>query len=215
MAATTKPRQRRSVEEAVSYAVGHRIRIEVLGILNEGPRSPSELAKLTRQPLTTISHHIKELVDSGCIELARVEKVRNADQHFYRAVQLPFITDDEAELLPPEVKQEYAAVILQAIMAEGLGSLWAGKMSHDPTVRMMWRWFNLDEQGRQELADEQRESWERIVEIEARSTAAAGGVGRGSDLDGRDGDGLRARTAGWHDGSGGSSPHPREKLSIR
>ena len=171
MLGTTKLRQKRSVEEAVSYAVGHRIRIEVLGILNEGPRSPSELAKLTRQPLTTISHHIKELVDSGCIELARVEKVRNADQHFYRAVQLPFITDDEAELLPPEVKQEYAAVILQAIMAEGLGALWAGKMSHDPTVRMMWRWFNLDEQGRQELADEQRESWERIVEIEARSTA--------------------------------------------
>ncbi len=155
----------------MSYAVGHRIRIEVLGILNEGPRSPSELAKLTRQPLTTISHHIKELVDSGCIELARVEKVRNADQHFYRAVQLPFITDDEADLLPPEVKQEYAAVILQAIMAEGLGALWAGKMSHDPTVRMMWRWFNLDAQGRQELADEQRESWERVVEIEARSTA--------------------------------------------
>lgn len=171
MAATTKPRQRRSVEEAVSYAVGHRIRIEVLGILNEGPRSPSELAKLTRQPLTTISHHIKELVDSGCIELARVEKVRNADQHYYRAVELPFISDDEADLLPPEVKQEYAAVILQAIMAEGLGALWAGKMSNDPTVRMMWRWFNLDEQGRQELADEQRESWERVVEIEARSTA--------------------------------------------
>jgi DNA-binding transcriptional ArsR family regulator len=155
----------------VSYAVGHRIRIEVLGILNEGPRSPSELAKLTRQPLTTISHHIKELVDSGCIELARVEKVRNADQHYYRAVELPFISDDEADLLPPEVKQEYAAVILQAIMAEGLGALWAGKMSNDPTVRMMWRWFNLDEQGRRELADEQRESWERVVEIEARSTA--------------------------------------------
>lgn len=171
MSATTKPRQRRSVEEAVSYAVGHRIRIEVLGILNEGSRSPSELAKLTRQPLTTISHHIKELVDSGCIELARVEKVRNADQHYYRAVELPFISDEEADLLPPEVKQEYAAVILQAIMAEGLGALWAGKMSDDPTVRMMWRWFNLDEQGRQELADEQRESWERIVEIEARSTA--------------------------------------------
>jgi DNA-binding transcriptional ArsR family regulator len=164
----------------VSYAVGHRIRIEVLGILNEGPRSPSELAKLIHQPLTTISHHIKELVDSGCIELARVEKVRNADQHYYRANQLPFISDDEADLLPPEVKQEYAAVILQAIMAEGLGALWAGRMSDDPTVRMMWRWFNLDAQGRQELADEQRESWERIVEIEARSTARRVESGEGA-----------------------------------
>jgi len=168
LASTMK--RKRSVEASVSYGVGHRVRIEVLGILNEGTRTAAELAKLTHQPLTTISHHIKELAHSGCIELAKIEKVRNTDQHFYRAVELPFVTDAEAEALPPEVKQEYAAVVLQAIMAEGLGSLWAGKMSDDPTVRMMWRWFNLDAQGRQELADEQRESWERIVEIEARAT---------------------------------------------
>jgi DNA-binding transcriptional ArsR family regulator len=170
MATTTRPEQTRSVEEAVSYSVGHRIRIEILCILNEGTHSASELSRLIRQPLTTIGHHIKELVNSRCIELARIEKVRNTDQHFYRAIELPLVTDEEAEGLPPEVKQEYAALILQTITAEGLGALWAGKMNNDPSVRMMWRWFNLDAEGRQELADEQRESWERIVEIEARST---------------------------------------------
>jgi DNA-binding transcriptional ArsR family regulator len=167
---TTKAGRKRSVEEAASYAVGHRIRIELLGLLNEGTYSPSQVAKLLGRPITTISHHIKELLDAGCIELAWVDKVRNTDQHFYRAIKLPFVSDEEANALPPEVKQEYAAVILQAIMAEGLGALWAGRMSNDPNVRMMWRWFNLDAQGRQELADEQRESWERIVEIEARAT---------------------------------------------
>lgn len=167
MATTTNASRKRSVEEAPSYGVGHRIRIEILGILNEGTRSASDLAKLIHQPLTTIGHHLKELVDSGCIELARTEKVRNTDQHFYRAVKLPFVSDEEAEDLPPEVKQEYAAVILQAIMAEGLGALWAGKMNNDPRVRMLWRWFNLGAQGRQELADELRESWNRIVKIEA------------------------------------------------
>lgn len=170
MAAISNSEKKRSVEEAVSYSVGHRIRIEILCILNEGTHSASELSRLVRQPLTTISHHIKELVNSRCIELARIEKVRNTDQHFYRAIELPFVTDKEAEALPSEVKQEYAALILQTITAEGLGALWAGKMNNDPSVRMMWRWFNLDAQGRQELADEQRESWERIVEIEARST---------------------------------------------
>lgn len=170
MPATTKQEKTRGVEDAVSYGVGHRIRIEILCVLNQGTYSASELAKLIHLPLTTISHHIKELLRSGCIELARIEKVRNTDQHFYRANELPFITDEEAEALPPEVKQEYAAVILQAITAEGLGALWAGKLNNDPSVRMMWRWYNLDAQGRQELADEQRESWERIVEIEARST---------------------------------------------
>jgi DNA-binding transcriptional ArsR family regulator len=168
--ATPKPEQKRSLEEAVSYSVGHRIRIEILCILNEGTHSASELARLVRQPLTTIGHHLKELVNSRSIEVARIEKVRNTDQHYYRAIEMPLVTDEEAEMLPPEVKQEYAALILQTITAEGLGALWAGKMSNDPTVRMMWRWFNLDAQGRRELADEQRESWERIVEIESRAT---------------------------------------------
>jgi DNA-binding transcriptional ArsR family regulator len=170
MAATNNREHKRGVEAAVSYGVGHRIRIEILCILNEGTHSASELSRLTRQPLTTISHHIKELLGRHCIELARIEKVRNTDQHFYRAIELPFVTDEEAEELPPEVKQEYAALILQTITAEGLGSLWAGKLNNGPEIRMMWRWFNLDLEGRGELADEQRESWERIVEIEARST---------------------------------------------
>lgn len=168
---TSKSDKSRSIEEAVSYALGHRIRIEVLGILNEGVRSASELARLIRQPLSTVGHHIKELRESGCIELARTEQRRNASEHFYRAVQLPFVSDDEAQELPPEVKQEYAAVILQAVTAEGMASLWAGKMGSDDAIRMCWRWFNLDVQGRQELADEQRESWERIVDIEARAAS--------------------------------------------
>ncbi len=110
------------------------------------------------------------MLSSGSIEVARIEKVRNTDQHFYRAVELPVVSDEEAEALPPEVKQEYAAVVLQAIMAESLAALRTQKLNRDPRVRMMWRWYNLDEQGRDELADEQRESWERVTEIEARST---------------------------------------------
>lgn len=163
---TTKTEQKRSVEQAVSYAIGHRIRIEILALLNEGTRSPAELAKLTGRPITTVGHHVKELVNSGCIELARIEKVRNADQHFYRAVELPFVSDEEAELLPVEARQQYAAVILQALMAEGLAALWAGKLSSDP-VWMSWRWFNLDVQGQEEAQEAQHEFWERIKEIDA------------------------------------------------
>ncbi len=168
METSTKVGQKRSVEEAVSYAIGHRIRIEILALLNEGTHSPSELAKLISQPITTVGHHIKELVNSGCIELARIEKVRNADQHFYRAVELPFVSDEEAELLPVEARQQYAAVILQALMAEGLAALWAGKMTTDP-VWMSWRWFNLDAQGQQDAQDAQHEFWQRIKEIDAEA----------------------------------------------
>src|SRR5215208_4783489 len=110
--------ENRSREEAVSYAIAKRIRIEILAILHEGVHSPSELCKLLHRPPSTVNHHITELAKSDCIEIAYTRKVRNADQHFYRAIELPYVTDAEADSLPPEVKQEYAAVVLQAIMAE-------------------------------------------------------------------------------------------------
>lgn len=169
MAEATKERKR-SIEDAVSYALGHRIRIEILCLLNEAVYSTSELAELTHWPLSTIGHHIKEMRNAGSIEVARIEKVRNVDQHFYRAVELPDVSDEEAVKLPPEVKQEYAAVVLQAVIAESLAALQTEKLNRDPRVRMIWCWYNLDEQGRDELADEQRESRERMKDIEARAT---------------------------------------------
>lgn len=156
-----------NVEDAVSYALSHRIRIEILCLLNERVYSAAELAERTPWALPTISYHLKELLRSRSIEIAKVVKVRNVDQHFYRAIEMPAVDDQEAAALPPEVKQEYAAVILQAVIAESLGALRAQKLNQ-PLVRMMWSWFNLGEQGREELANEQRESWDRIVGIAAR-----------------------------------------------
>lgn len=164
------PTKRRSIEERVSYGVAHRVRIEILCLLNQGTYSPTQLSEMTNQQLGVVSYHVKELVETGCIELADTKKKRNADQHFYRAIKLPFVSDEEAALLAPEERKEIAGVILQAIIAEGLDALRVGNLSDDPThVRMFWRWFNLDEQGRDELAVEQQESWERITAIESRS----------------------------------------------
>ncbi len=166
--ATTEKAQRRSIEEAVAYAVGHRIRIGALSILNEGTASPNEIAKMIGEGVSKVGHHVKELFDSGCIEFVGTEQRRGATEHFYRAIARPFISDEEARGLPEETKREFAALILQAIMAEGLASLRAGKMDSDEDIWMSWRSVNLDEQGRREVADEQAASYARIEEIEAR-----------------------------------------------
>ncbi|MGE5527461.1 MAG: ArsR family transcriptional regulator [Methanosarcina sp.] len=171
MTTTTKHGERnRPVEEAVSYAVGHRIRIEVLAALNEGVATTSQLSKLVHQPLSTITHHIEELLKAGSIEIARTEQIRNVTQNYYRAVEIPFMTDEDMAALAPDARQEIYGVILQAIMAEALASLWAGKITEDPRAWLSWRWFNVDAQGRQDIADEQARSWQRLQEIEAEST---------------------------------------------
>lgn len=173
MAKTVKQARKkaRSIEAARVYAVAHRIRVEILATLHEGTRSPSELARSIRLPLSTITHHIEELVDDGSIELARIEQVRNTNEHFYRAVELPFYTDEEMWAMPFEARHAIYGLILQSSIAEALAAFWAGKISNDPRVWMSWCWFNVDAQGRDEIADEQAESWQRIQGIEDRSTA--------------------------------------------
>jgi len=162
--------RKRSIEDAVSYAVAHAIRVDIVCYLNEGCRSPSELAKLMGLPLSTIEHHINELLASDSIELARVEPVRNTNEHFYRAVELPFFTDEEMAAMPFEARQEIYGLILQSSAAEAQAAFRAGKISNDPRVWMAWSWFNLDSQGRDDLADEFARWWSRTQEIEVEST---------------------------------------------
>jgi DNA-binding transcriptional ArsR family regulator len=171
------PGKKRSVEEAVSYAVGHRIRIEMLSILNESTCSADELAKMIRQPLSNASHHIKELLHSRSIEIARTELVRNVNQNFYRAVEVPFFSDEEMEAKTPEERHEIYGLILQASMAEALAAFWAGKISNDPRTVMAWCWYNVDDQGREEIADEQAAHIERVRDIEARAISRSSDSG--------------------------------------
>jgi DNA-binding transcriptional ArsR family regulator len=163
----------RSLEEAVSYAVGHRVRVEILAILNEGTYSPDQLARMVQQPLSKVTHHIRELLDSRSIEIARVEGVqnRNVSQKFYRAVRTTFMSDEEMAALTREDRQELYGMALQSCMAEGLAALWAGKFADDPRVWLAWCWFNVDSEGREEIADELEASWQRLGNIEAKATS--------------------------------------------
>jgi predicted transcriptional regulator len=160
----------KSIEEVIGYALNHRIRVYVLTLLNEGTYSPDQIAQIIEEPTNKVAHHIKELLDAGSIELAKVEKVRNADQHFYRAVEMPYYSDEEMAAMTPQQRQVTYGLILQCMTAEALAALWGGKMHSDPRVWMAWRWFNVDAQGRQDLADEQERSWKRYQDIEAEST---------------------------------------------
>ena len=160
----------KGIEEMISYALANRVRIEILAFLNEGTFCPDELTELVHQSRNTVYHHIKELLDGGSIELAKTEPVRNTTKHFYRAVKMPFYSDEEIAAMPPQQRQMLAGLILQSVVAESLSALWAGKMHSDPRVWLSWRWFNVDDSGRSDIAEEQQRHWNRIQEIEAESS---------------------------------------------
>jgi DNA-binding transcriptional ArsR family regulator len=162
-ASTPKKRDRK---EATHYALGARIRTAILTILNDGPASHSELAKLTGLSYGAVGHHIKAMMVDGSIELAAILSVRNQNVHVYRAVKRAYTSDEEAEQASPEENNELAAFIIQGFTAEALCALWAGKLDASKRqVKMSWDMFNVDPETRDKIHQEQLESYERIEQL--------------------------------------------------
>jgi DNA-binding transcriptional ArsR family regulator len=159
----------RSVEDAVFYAIGDKLRVEILAILNEGVRNRYELAALTGETPDKIKHHLKELRDEGSIELAYQDPVGNVTQYYYRAVRMPSYSAEEFAALPPGSRQVIAGLTLQAVVAEALAAFRAGTMIDDRQFRLAWRWYQVDAKGREEMTKEQERSWARVQEIEAEA----------------------------------------------
>jgi DNA-binding transcriptional ArsR family regulator len=171
------PQRNKTIEEVVAFAWNHRIRVQVLSLLNEATYTPGQLAAIIGEPLSKVSHHIRELAEGGSIELAKVDKARNADQHYYRAVEMPFYSDEEVWAMTPEQRQMSAGFVIQNMIAETMAAFWAGKIRDDPRTWLAWRWFNVDSKGREAIADEQERHWNRITEIEAESTGRCAETG--------------------------------------
>jgi len=170
-AATRKPaaERKKEIADAVAYAFGHWIRVEALAILAEGKISVGEIAKIIGVDVKLLSGHIRGLYDCGCIEDAGVAKIRNTNEHFYRAVTLPFISDDDYRAMSRENRRDVIGLIIQAIIAETLASLRAGKLETDDNVRLIWDCLYLDTRGRQEVVDYLAEAYEGLLDIKARN----------------------------------------------
>jgi len=166
----------REIQEAVSYAVGHRIRVEILAILHERSASATELARIIRQPLSTVTHHIDELLSSGAIGVERTERVRSVEQRFY-VISPIYFSDEDMEKMPKEELQNLVRYLLQGLTVEALAAFWVDKLTSDPRLFISWGWFNVDEQGRAAIADEQARSWARLYEIEEEAAARCAETG--------------------------------------
>jgi DNA-binding transcriptional ArsR family regulator len=167
----------KKIEDVVAYALGHRIRVQILMILNQGTYTTAEIADIIGEPLNRVSNHIRELLDAGSIEIADTQPRRGTYQHYYRAVEIPFYSEQEIEEMPWQQRQVTAGLIIQSYLAEVLAGLRAGKMADDPRAWAVWDRYNLDEDGRREVADEQEDHWRRLQAIKgvtANRVAASG-----------------------------------------
>lgn len=76
-----------STREA-SPALHHVLRRQILRCMEEGdaPRSPSQIARQTRRPLSNVSYHVRVLRNCQAIARARRVAAGKATEHFYRSL---------------------------------------------------------------------------------------------------------------------------------
>jgi len=125
------PRVEPAVEQRLMKALSHPIRLRALTILNERVASPSGIAQELDEPLGVVSYHVRMLEDLGCIELVSTTPTRGAIEHHYRALERPWLTDDQVERIPPSLRRtlsgsvfaQLAEDVSAASKTEGLGEV--------------------------------------------------------------------------------------------
>ncbi len=174
-------RRGKSIEEVVEYAVSHRIRTLILHVLNEGTYTATEIAELIDEPLNNVANHIRKLHDAGSIEVAKAEPRANSNviRHYYRAIAMPYVSEEEAKAMPVQERQMIAGLIVQSAVGEVMAALWAGKLA-DPRTILVWDKVSLDQEGREELEAESLRYLDRVKEIEGDSTNRRAKTGEGA-----------------------------------
>ena len=159
----------KKIEEVVQYALGHRIRVHILIVLNDGIYTAAQLAEIIDEPLNNVSNHLRKMLEDGSVEVAKEERKGNVVQYSYRAVEIPYYSQKAAEEMTQLQRQMTAGAIFQSGSAEVMAALYAGKLA-DPRAVVFWHWYNVDQRGRDDLEAENRRYLERLREIEVEST---------------------------------------------
>lgn len=161
-------KQRKRIEEAVQYALAHHTRLEILILLNEAAYTTSEVAELTDIELKHVSNHLLRMLDDGSIEVAKMEQRRGTMVYWYRAVEVPEYTKEEAKALTEMELQLIAGVIVQSSTAEVMAALHKGTLA-TPRSILSWDLYEVDGKGREDIEEESTRYLERLKAIQCES----------------------------------------------
>jgi DNA-binding transcriptional ArsR family regulator len=166
--ATVAKRAKKRIEDVVQYALGHKTRVQILIVLNDGIYTGAELATIIDEPLSNVSNHLRRMLDDGSIEIAKEARKGNMVQYWYKAVEIPVYSTEEAEAMTPIQRQMTVGAIVQGGAAEVFAALHAGTLAN-PRSLLFWHWYNVDAQGREDMDAASHRYLDEMREIEAES----------------------------------------------
>lgn len=156
---------------ALRDIVCHPLRVQSLIALTERKASVAELAEDFAADKGTLAYHVKKLREAGAIEIVESRKTRGPDEHFYRAVQRPLMTDTETGEMVPAELIEWLERILALILADTTASLQSGTFVARTDHNLIRYPTIVDAEGWGELGAVLKGALDEAMDIEARSAA--------------------------------------------
>jgi len=173
--------------ETICAVLKHPLRVRILEVLNEGPRSPSQFVEeglipkehftTYQQALSLASYHFRELEKEGCLEVIESIPRRGAVEHVYRGLARVFFNDAEFEATAAEDRRQLSRISLQGLIARADRAIWEETFDARADRHLTWMSMQLDERGWREMITALAAVFGELSQIrhDARDRLAASG----------------------------------------
>lgn len=173
--------------ETICNVLKHPLRVRILEVLNEGPRSPSQFVEEGlipkglfdnyQQALSLASYHFRELEKDGCLEVIESIPRRGAVEHVYRGLARAYFNDAEFEGMPFPTRCRLSRISLQGLIARADQAIADGTFDARTDRHLTWMPMQLDERGWKETISTLAATFAELTQIrhDARDRLAGSG----------------------------------------
>ena len=173
--ALAAPPAARKLDHTLAAILAHPLRCRCMAILAGRVASPNQLSREFGEPLGNVSYHVRCLEELGAIELVDTKQRRGAVEHFYRATELPVLSNEESGRMTVAERQEVIRISLQLLTASAGVALSEGTFGARPDDWLVRVPAVVDEQGWGELGEAFAEVYDRVFAIVADSAERLNG----------------------------------------
>jgi hypothetical protein len=159
MAGSKSGEKKRS--ETICTVLKHPLRVRILEVLNEGPRSPSQFVEeglipkehftTYQQALSLASYHFRELEKEGCLEVVESIPRRGAVEHVYRGMARIYLDAAEFEAMPRATRRQLSRISMQGLIARADRAISSETFDARTNRHLSWMPLQLDERGWEEV----------------------------------------------------------------
>lgn len=168
------------IDERLTKAIAHPLRLQILAVANEREISPSEYSDETGAPLSNVSYHFRKLYELDFIELTKEVPKRGSQEHRYIGSRRGLVADVDWAKLGRTTQAGVRIAGFQDLITRCTQAVQAETFDSREDAVFYWIGGGMDETGWEEFTAAVRELIEVVGQIEVDSVKrVADGEGDG------------------------------------